>query len=211
MIRLGLRMAVAGGRVAIARLAIIGAAVAIGVGLVLSALAGMTAAQGQNAHYAWLNSAHAEAATGPEAADPAWWALREDYFRGKPIARIDVAVTGPHGPVPPGLTALPGPGEYAVSPAMAELLATTPAAQLGDRFPGRRTGVLGRDALASPDLPIVVVGHTPAEVQKLPGATRITRIVSVSPDHCLRCYVGTGDNGMTLVLSVVGPRCSSPC
>jgi NADH:ubiquinone oxidoreductase subunit 5 (subunit L)/multisubunit Na+/H+ antiporter MnhA subunit len=71
VIRLGLRMAVAGGRATIARLAIIGVAVAIGVGLVLSALAGMTAAQRQNAHYDWLNSAHAEAATGPSAADPA--------------------------------------------------------------------------------------------------------------------------------------------
>jgi hypothetical protein len=101
MIRFGLRMAVAGGRAAIARLAIIGVAVAIGVGLLLSALAGITAVQRQDAGYAWLNSSVTAAATGPQAADPAWWAAREDYFEGRPIARIDVAVTGPHGPVPP--------------------------------------------------------------------------------------------------------------
>ncbi|GAA0549793.1 ABC transporter permease [Paractinoplanes ferrugineus] len=203
MIRLGLRMAVAGGRAAVARLAIIGAAVAIGVGLVLAALAGTTAVQRQNAHYGWLNSAHAEAATGPSAADPAWWAFREDYFRGRSIARIDVAVTGPHAPVPPGLSALPGPGEYAVSPALAELLRTTPPDQLSERFPGRRTAVLGRDALASPDLLIAVVGRTPADVAGLRDATQLTRFVSVSPEHCLRCYVGTGINGMALILAVV--------
>ena len=41
MIRLGLRMAVTGGRAALTRLAIIAVAVAIGVGLLLSALAGV--------------------------------------------------------------------------------------------------------------------------------------------------------------------------
>jgi hypothetical protein len=203
VIRLGLRMAVAGGRAAIARLAIIAVAVAVGVGLLLSSLAGMTAVQRQDAEYAWLNSAVTSAATGPEAADPAWWALREDYFQGQSMARIDVAVTGPHGPVPPGLSALPGPGEYDVSPALAKLLETTPADQLGDRFPGRPAGVLGRDALASPDLLAVVVGRTPAEVQKLPRATKVTRFVGRSPSSCSHCYVGTDSNGIILILSVV--------
>jgi hypothetical protein len=203
VIRLGLRLAVAGGRAAIARLAIIAAAVAIGVGLLLSALAGITAVQRQDAGYAWLNSAVTAAASGPQAEDPAWWSLREDYFDGHSIARIDVASTGPHGPVPPGLSAMPGPGEYAVSPALAELLASTPTGQLGDRFPGRRTAVLGRAALASPDLLIAVVGRTPAEVRKLPGATRVTRFVSSSPQSCLHCYVGTDNNGMILILAVV--------
>jgi hypothetical protein len=203
MIRFGLRMAVAGGRAAIARLAVIGVAVAIGVGLLLSALAGITAVQRQDAGYAWLNSAVTSAATGPQAADPAWWALREDYFDGRSIARIDVAVTGPHGPVPPGLSALPGPGDYYVSPALAKLIATTPADQLGDRFPGRPAGVIGRAGLASPDLLIAVVGRTPAEVRNLPGATRITRFVATSPASCNHCYVGTDNNGMILILSVV--------
>jgi hypothetical protein len=203
VIRLGLRMAVAGGRAAIGRLAIIGVAVAVGVGLLLSALAGMTAVQKQDAEYAWLNSAVTAAATGPEAPDPAWWSLREDYFRGQSMARIDVAVTGRHGPIPPGLSGLPGPGEYAVSPALAKLLASTPADQLGDRFPGRPTAVLGRDALASPDLLAIVVGRTPAEVQKLPRATRITRFVSQSPSNCPHCYIGTDGGGITLILSVV--------
>jgi hypothetical protein len=196
-------MAVTGGRAAIARLAIIAVAVAVGVGLLLSALAGLTATQRQDAGYAWLNSAVAGAATGPAAPDPAWFAVREDYFEGRPIAYVAVAATGPHAPVPPGLSALPRPGEFYVSPALRKLLATTPADQLGDRFPGRPAGVLGRAALASPDLLIAVVGDTPAEVQKVRDARQITRFVSVSPENCLHCYVGTDDNGMTLILSVV--------
>ena len=56
MIRLGLRIAVAGGREAVVRLATIATAVAIGVGLLLVTLAGINAVNAQNARYAWLNT-----------------------------------------------------------------------------------------------------------------------------------------------------------
>ncbi|MFF5296162.1 FtsX-like permease family protein [Paractinoplanes globisporus] len=203
MIRLGLRLAVTGGRAAIARLALVGGAVALGVALLLAVFAGINAVQSQNLRYAWLNSAVTEAATGTEAADAAGWALREDYFAGRRMARVDVAVTGPDSPVPPGMTRLPAPGEYYVSPALASLLASTPADQLGDRFPGRQVGVIGDAGLASPDSLIAVVGRTPQEVAGIIGATKITRIVSVSPQDCSGCYVGVGSDGITLILSVV--------
>jgi hypothetical protein len=203
VIRFGLRLTLAGGREAAARLAVVGAAVAVGVGLLLSVLAGINGVQSQNQRYAWFNSAVTSAATGPEAADPAFWAVREDYFHGHSIARIDVAATGPSGPVPPGMSALPGPGQFVVSPALDRLLTTTPAGELADRWPGRRAGVLGDAALPSPDTLVVVVGRTPAEMARIDGMQRITRIVSVSPRYCNGCYVGIGDDGITLVLSVV--------
>ncbi|HEY0001609.1 MAG TPA: ABC transporter permease, partial [Actinoplanes sp.] len=103
MIRLGLRLAVAGGREAVVRLALIAAAVAVGVGLLLGVLSAVNAVQSQNQRYAWLNSGVLDAATGSEAADPAWWGVRKDFIRGHPAARIDVAATGPDAPVPPGL------------------------------------------------------------------------------------------------------------
>src|SRR6185295_16892395 len=99
VIRLGVRLALTGGRAAIARLALVGGAVAVGVALLLGVFAGIDAVQAQNLRYAWLNSAVTTAATGPAAHDPAGWALREDYFDGKRIARVDVAVTGPDSPV----------------------------------------------------------------------------------------------------------------
>ena len=35
--------------------------------------------------------------------DPLWWLLRADYFDGQAIGRVDVAATGPDSPVPPGI------------------------------------------------------------------------------------------------------------
>ena len=70
MIRLGLRLALAGGREAVVRLAIIAVAVAIGAGLLLSTLAGLNAVKSQNQRYAWLNTGVAKtSAVGT--ADPA--------------------------------------------------------------------------------------------------------------------------------------------
>ena len=201
MIRLGLRLAL--GRAGLGRLTSIGGAVALGVALLLGVLAGINAVQAQNLRYAWLNSAVTEAATGPGAGDPAWWVVRRDYFRGDVLGRVDVAATGPDAPVPPGMPALPGPGEFYASPALSRLLATVPAAELGDRFPGRLAGVLGDEALPSPDSLLVVVGRTPAEVAPVDGARQITRIVAVSPSKCAGCYIGIGSDGLTLILGVV--------
>ncbi|GIE98843.1 FtsX-like permease family protein [Paractinoplanes rishiriensis] len=92
MIGLGLRLAVAGGRSAAGRLALVGAAVAVGVALLLGTLAGINAVQAQNLRYAWLNSAVTSAATGPEAADPAGWALRLVLgFALFPLVRLGLA------------------------------------------------------------------------------------------------------------------------
>ncbi len=204
MIRFGLRLTVAGGRAALVRLALVGTAVAIGVALLLGTIAAMNAVSAQNLRYAWLNSAVTEAATGPEAADPALFAIRQDYVRGVSLARIDIAVTGPASPVPPpGLPALPPAGEFYASPALSRLLATTPAAELGDRWPGRQAGVLGDAALPSPDSLMVVVGRTPADAARIQNVTEITRFVSVDPSQCRGCYLGVGRDAMILLLSVV--------
>ena len=58
MIRLGLRLAVAGGKEAITRLALIAIAVAIGVGLLLTTLGSLNAFEAQNERYAWLETGY---------------------------------------------------------------------------------------------------------------------------------------------------------
>jgi hypothetical protein len=202
VIRLGLRLALAGGREAIVRLAIIMVAVAIGTGLLLSTIAGLNAVQNQNVRYAWLNTGAARTeAVGT--ADPTWWLLRGDYFHGDRMALIDVAPTGPNAPVPPGLPRLPGPGEYYVSPALARELRATPADQLADRFPGRQIGIIGEAGLPGPDMLLAVVGDTPEYLSKVPYAKQVTRIESVDPSNCSGCRVGTDSDGMALLLSVV--------
>ena len=56
MIRLGLRLAVSGGREALTRLVILAAAVGIGAGLLLSVISAVNAVGVQNDRYAWLDT-----------------------------------------------------------------------------------------------------------------------------------------------------------
>ena len=56
VIRLGLRLAVSGGREAVTRLVIIAAAVGIGAGLLLTAVSAVNAVGVQTGRYAWLDT-----------------------------------------------------------------------------------------------------------------------------------------------------------
>jgi hypothetical protein len=211
MIRLGLRLTLAGGREAITRLALIAVAVAIGTGLLLTTLASLNGVNAQNARYAWLETAYsgsnapAKASPTSGATDPLWWRLRADYYQGRQIGRVDLAATGPNSPIPPGITTLPGPGQYYASPAMAALLRTTPAAQLGNRYPGALVGTIGSAALPAPNSLVIVIGHSHAELSH-DGAELVARISTTAPSSCSgECAlgVGTDSNGITLILSVV--------
>jgi hypothetical protein len=230
MIRLGLRLTLNGGREAAVRLTLIAAAVALGVSLVLISLAGINAVNAQNARYGWLGTGTVPSGTGTvrgsgavpaspagsegtatagkaSASDPLWWLLQADHFDGQTIARVDVAATGPHSPVPPGIPHLPGPGQFYASPALGALLHSTPADELGDRFPGHQIGTIGDAALPAPNSLIIVIGHTARQLSHVPGAAEVTSISATSPSSCssTNCAVGAGINaaGIDLVLSVV--------
>ncbi|MFB7944477.1 FtsX-like permease family protein [Kitasatospora phosalacinea] len=219
MIRLGLRLAVSGGREAWLRLLVTAAAVAVGVGLLLTTLAAVNAVHTQNGRYAWTNTGFAADAADAADADPAdreaagtdgadgnaplWWMVRRDGFQGEQIGRVDVAPTGPTTALPPGVDRLPADGEYYLSPALAELADAVPPEQLADRFGGHRIGILGKDALPGPDSLVALVGRNPQELSALHGATRVTRIVTTPPDRCDDCPIGIQSNGVTLILTVV--------
>ncbi|WBB74784.1 ABC transporter permease [Micromonospora sp. WMMD1128] len=172
MIALALRLAVAGGREALVRLAAVAAAVAIGTGLLLTTVAGVHATNAQLGRYAAMYPQE----TAGGAADPLLWSTRTDYFHGAQIARVDVAATGPTAPTPVGVPRVPGPGEWYASPALRKLLATTPADQLADRYPGRDLGTVGPAALTSPDTLLILVGGTPEQVGALDRVRKVTRV-----------------------------------
>ena len=142
MIRLGLRLTLAGGREAVVRLVLLVASVGLGVGLLLIAVAGVNAVNTQNGRYAWLSTGNAVTAdsAAKTSVDPLWWLIRADRFDGQLIGRIDVAATGPTSSVPPGIGHLPGLGQYYASPALAALLHRTPADQLAGRYAGHLIG-----------------------------------------------------------------------
>jgi hypothetical protein len=202
MIRLALRLTVAGGREAIGRLLIITAAVALGVGMLLAALSGINGVNAKNARYAWLNSSLVTTSANGTA-DPTLWRISRDYFGGRVIARVDVAGTGPTSPAPPGLTRPPGSGEYYASPSMAELLRTHPADQLGDRYPGHLAGTVPADSLPAPNSLVIVVGYAPDQLRGQPDVRPVRQLETVPPSECDQCIVGFRSDAMDLVLGVV--------
>ncbi|MEY9925718.1 MFS family permease [Catenulispora sp. GP43] len=92
------------------------------------------------------------------------WNFSQDFYQGTELRRLDVAALTADAPTLPGMSSVPSPGEYYVSPALAHLLATVPSDELGDRFPGHQVGVIPRAALYSPDELAIVIGHTPDEL-----------------------------------------------
>ncbi|WP_316778517.1 ABC transporter permease [Streptomyces sasae] len=204
MIAFALRLAVSGGREAVARLVMIAAAVAVGVALLLSAFASMNAVERSNQRQMWLDTG-AASRTEQASVAPLWWRPHGDYYDGSSLTEVDVAATGPDSPVPPGLTHLPAPGEYYASPALARLIRDTPADQLGNRFPGRLAGTIGDAALASPDSLIAVIGRTPAQIKGAPGARAVTTIAGTRPSPCdNECWdKAVRGDAMTLISAVV--------
>ena len=192
MIRLGLRLSLNGGKEAMVRVFVTAAAVALGVGLLLAALAGGNGLNAQTDRGAWLDSA-AQASRPTSTSDGLWWLSSVDQFGSQAIDRVDVAAAGPNAPVPPGIAHLPGPGEYYASPALTTLIASEPANELRDRFPGRQIGTIGAAALPSPNSLIIVIGHTARQLSRAPGAVEVGAIQR-TPANCYACQnpVGSG-------------------
>ncbi len=191
MIRLGLRLTLGSGREAALRVLVTAAAVALGVGLLLAALAGANGLHAQTDRGAWLDtSAQASPSTSTSGL---WWLSSTDQFGSQAIDRVDVAAAGPNAPVPPGVAHLPGPGEYYASPALARLIASEPANELRDRFPGRQIGTIGAAALPSPNSLIIVIGQSARQLSQAPGAGEVGAIQRTLA-NCYHCQnpIGSG-------------------
>src|SRR5690606_37942740 len=122
---LGAKLSIAGGRDGRVRTGLTTIGVGLGVALLLAAASLPTVLTARDARA----EARYPAWPGPEAVlEPAEDTLLATYweleFRDERIWGVVLQPEGPAAPVPPGLTALPGPGELAVSPALAELLAS---------------------------------------------------------------------------------------
>ncbi|WP_169947850.1 FtsX-like permease family protein [Microbispora sp. H11081] len=175
MIRLGLRLSLSSGREAAARLALIVAGVAAGVAVLLATLSLFNAFQATGDRPCWecVNGSAPSGRALDSTAGGALWNYREDFYGGRTIKRLDAAALGPTAPVVPGLSRMPGPGQYYASPALAALLDSAPRAELAARFPGTRAGLIGDAALSGPDELVIVVGRTLDQVAAMPGARQI--------------------------------------
>jgi hypothetical protein len=176
---LGLRLAVAGGRESLLRLAFTAIGAGVGMALLLLALTGQAAIMGRAERIGWQDAAYAAAGIerpvpAAESADGALFVAVSDYYDGQPMTRAYVAALGDHPPVPAGLARLPGPGEVAVSPAMRRLLESTPDDQLDARFPGRPTLTIGAAGLAHANERVAIIGRTPDQLRDV-GSVREVR------------------------------------
>jgi FtsX-like permease family len=182
VIGLGLRLVFSGGREAITRLLVLAAAVGLGVGLLLTAVAATSAVTAWNNSHAWYWTGTSSVPAGASAGiAPLWWHPGSDTFGGQQIDRFDVAATGASSPVPPGIPHDPGPGQYFASPALVALLRATPANQLADRYPGRLAGTIGDAALSSPNSLVIIIGHTPAQLAGMPNSVQVMSIATAVP------------------------------
>ena len=154
MIRLGLRLATAGGRGALGGLALTATAVAVGAAILLFALSFAPAMAQRDGRTAWRDGY-------VFAMDPSVGTLMlivEDRVEGRLLTRVHVAPVGSDpAPIPPGIASIPEPGTAYVSPALALRMAALPADELADRV-GRVVGTIEAGSLASPDDLIAVIG-----------------------------------------------------
>jgi hypothetical protein len=187
MFQLSLRLTLHSGREALVRLLVTAAAVAVGVALLLGVLGELHAFESNAYKACWSCTQGASVpATLPAHGD--LWNNSVDFYHGQTISRLDVAALGPGAPVPPGVSALPVPGTYYASPALAALLRAVPAGQLGDRFPGRLAGTIGQAALTGSNELVIYLGYTPAALNSVAGTQWVTSIYAGAGQQVFSAY-----------------------
>jgi ABC-type antimicrobial peptide transport system permease subunit len=179
MTRLGLQLTLRSGREALVRLILTAVAVAIGVTVLLAVFADYHAFQVTSRRPSWEST---QATQGPvtSTANVELWNYSETIYKGQFIEVLDVAALGPRAPVVPGISKLPGPGQFFASPALATLLHSVPSTELGARFPGSQIGEIGQAALSGPQDLVAIVGYSPARLAALPNTIRVTRIATAA-------------------------------
>ncbi|MBP2475951.1 hypothetical protein JOF53_004823 [Crossiella equi] len=143
----GTRLALTGGRAAWARLALSAVGIGLGVMVLLLVASVGNAERGQNERVAARSlEMKNEPVLGPKlyARDVG------QYWRGAYIAGIELAAEGGSPQLPPGLAAVPGPGELVVSPALDRLLREPRNELLRARLPERIVGTVGDEGLEQP-------------------------------------------------------------
>jgi hypothetical protein len=179
MLRLGWQFTVRSGREGVTRLIVTGAAVAVGVAIMLSVLADFHAFQVTSNRPCWecTQGTAVSAAPAPDRRAELW-NFGDDIFRGQTIERLEVAALGPGAPAPPGVSRLPAAGQFYASPALAALIRSTPRDQLADRFAGRLSGVIGQAALTGPDELVAYVGEPASVLASVPTTIEVHSIAA---------------------------------
>lgn len=187
-LRLGLWLALGGGREGLIRLVYMAVGVGLGIALLLLALTAPHALLGRSDRMAWQDAAYWVTSPEPhddpalESVDGALYLAVSDYYDGRTMIRAYLAALGANPPIPPGLDRTPGPGEVAASPAMRRLLESTPDDELDDRFPGRVTLTIGPKGLAHDNELVAIIGRTPDQLRGVGSVAEVHGFAQVRPN-----------------------------
>ena len=100
-----------------------------------------------------------------------------DYYGDRIITVVLVAATPDTRVRVPGSDVVPRPGQYVASPALAGLIASAPADQLGDRY-GEQAGTLSDDAVEGPDSLVAVIGMDQWQILARQGSGAPPQVVT---------------------------------
>ena len=161
------RLVIAGDRSSRRRLLGIVAGVMVGITIFLMLAAASQAFGERSRRSTW----HQPVSTNPTYLEPdtvltpatAAIASTTDYYEGRVITIMLVAATPDTSVRIPGSDVMPRPGQYLASPALAELIDSAPADQLGERY-GEQVGTLSNDAVEGPDSLVAVIGADQSQV-----------------------------------------------
>jgi cell division protein FtsX len=164
-LRLGLRLAVGGGRQSVTRLFLIASGIALAVGLLLAALGIFPAEEAvQRRQGARLIRTLDSGESGP--LDRLLVDEAGTSFGDEEIHETFMVAESDRSPVPPWLDRIPEPGEIVASPALAELLASPEGALLRPRFPGTVIATLDERWLLHPGELVAYVGTERSELSR---------------------------------------------
>ncbi|MFF4454703.1 FtsX-like permease family protein [Streptomyces goshikiensis] len=146
---LGTRFAFAGGREGWTRTLLTGIGVGLGVALLLITSAVPSAMSARDERGAARTTFSSPTAERP-GHNTLLTAQVDQSYRSYGVDGRLVQPEGPDAPLPPGLTAFPGPGEMAVSPALDALMKTAEGKLLRERLDGKIVSTIGDAGLVGP-------------------------------------------------------------
>lgn len=165
MLHLGIRLWRGSGVPGLLAGALVSFAIALGLGVTIVGLGVGPAIQDRADRVAWTELDMPELTSGSPAS--LTLASYSSYVGTHRITVMTVAAADTHAPVPPGIDAVPEPGQTYLSPAVADLLGDTP--QAAGRF-GTVVGTIDDDGLRGPG-DLLVVRGVPLEQAALSGVT----------------------------------------
>ncbi|HEU0100982.1 MAG TPA: FtsX-like permease family protein [Mycobacteriales bacterium] len=223
---LGWRLAVGRDRSARVRLLLMSTGVALAVALLLAVTGALPAAltrlEKGGARNVVYDDSPAARTDGVRAR------VTAGFWRGSPLRLLEVETLGRPVVPPPGIAALPAPGQVLVSPALAAALAGEHGDELAPRLPGAVVGTIGRAGLVGPRELYAIAGAAPGVLPEdalgrgFQGAGAPRMLVSVDnsgvrevvegPSDALRAAVLLGGVGLVvplLMLVVTSTRLSA--